>query len=52
MWRSGQPAHYTASRWSRHSSTNAEVIGQWLPVRVRHDKLERGKGVRVSVEPV
>jgi RNA 3'-terminal phosphate cyclase (ATP) len=52
VWQSGRPAHYTASQWSRHSSTNAQVIGQWLPVRVTHTQRGQGRSVGVTVERV
>ena len=51
VWQSGRAAQYTASQWSRHSSTNAQVIADWLPVRVTHSKCGPGRSVAVTVEP-
>lgn len=51
VWRSGRPAGYTASAWSPHSATNAEVIGRWLPVDVLAAPALDGSRVGVRVQP-
>lgn len=33
---------FTATEWSRHAETNAEVIKQFLPIKIHHDIEENG----------
>ncbi|WP_311222629.1 MULTISPECIES: RNA 3'-terminal phosphate cyclase [unclassified Acidovorax] len=48
VWRSGRPASYTAESVTPHTSTNAQVIAQCLPVRIT---LSPGQGAtRIDIE--
>lgn len=51
VWSSGRPAHYTASAWSPHCATNAEVISQWLPIEVQMTPAPAGRQMHVRIRP-